>query len=127
MSDVPTGVHTAVEPGRALLMDDLVEAAGETRGVRRSGLGPGDRVIVATRNSVYSLTWRGDGSFDISGGWFEREGRGTATVEVLGCTAGGHALLTDHVAAPGLFLELSNGVRTTRILAVRRINGGGRP
>jgi len=44
---------------------------------------------------------------------------------MIDAPAGGHALLTDHVAAPGLFLELSNGVRTTRILNVRRIGGGG--
>jgi len=59
-------------------------------------------VIVSTKNSVYSLIARADGTFEVSGGWFEREGEGTVTVEILGCTAGGHALFTDHIAAPGL-------------------------
>jgi hypothetical protein len=45
-------------------------------------------------------------------------------VEVLGCTAGGHALFTDVVAAHGMFLELSDGTRTTRIRSVRRLSGG---
>ena len=61
---------------------------------------------------------------EVGGGWFEREGRGSATVEILGCTAGGHALFTDHIAAPGLFMEFGDGLRTTRIRTVRAIRAG---
>jgi hypothetical protein len=93
--------------------------------VKRGDLETGDRVIVSTKNSVYSLTACSDGSFDVSGGWFEREGSGTMRIEVLGCTAGGHAILTEHIAAPGLFLEFADGLRTTRIRTVRRIAAGG--
>jgi hypothetical protein len=123
MTDPPSGVHRRVKPLKAIPIDDLTEAAGAAGGVKRRELDPGDRVIVSTRNSVYSLTVRTDGAFDVSGGWFEREGSGPATVEVLGCTAGGHALFTDHIAAPGLFLEFADGLRTTRIRSVRRIAG----
>ena len=121
MTDPPSGVHRRVKPLKAIPIDDLAEAAGVVGGVKRRDLDPGDRVIVSTKNSVYSLIARVDGSFDVSGGWFEREGSGSATVEVLGCTAGGHALFTDHIAAPGLFLEFADGLRTTRIRTVRRI------
>ena len=41
-----------------------------------------------------------------------------------GCTAGGRALFTTLIAAPGLFLELGDGTRTTRIRRVRRIPAG---
>jgi hypothetical protein len=123
MTDPPSGVHHRVKPLKAIPIDDLTEAAGAIGGVNRRELDPGDRVIVSTRNSVYSLTARADGTFEVSGGWFEREGSGTATVEVLGCTAGGHALFTDHIAAPGLFMEFADGLRTTRIRTVRRITG----
>ena len=58
-----------------------------------------------------------------AGGWFEREGRGMVAVEILGCTAGGHAIFTDHIAVPGLFIEFADGLRTTRIRNVRRIAG----
>ena len=125
MTDPPSGVHRRVEPLKAIPIDDLAEAAGVVGGVRRQDLESGDRVIVSTKNSVYSLTFRADGSFDVSGGWFEREGSGAATVEILGCTAGGHALFTDHIAAPGLFMEFADGLRTTRIRTVRRIVAGG--
>lgn len=106
---------------KGLPLDALIDAAASASGVRRHDLDPGDRVIVSTRNSVYCLTARADGRFDVSGGWFEREGGGKATVEVLGCTAGGHALFSSHIAAPGLFIEFPDGLRTTRIRSVRRI------
>jgi hypothetical protein len=121
MTDPPSGVHRRARPLKAIPIDDLAEAAGVVGGVRRQDIEPGDRIIVSTKNSVYSLASRTDGSFDVSGGWFEREGEGTVSVEILGCTAGGHALFTDHIAAPGLFMEFADGLRTTRIRTVRRI------
>ena len=110
---------------KAIPIDDLASAAEVVGGVKRRDLEAGDRVVVSTRNSVYSLTARADGSFEVSGGWFEREGMGAVEVEILGCTAGGHALFSEHVAAPGLFMEFADGLRTTRIRTVRRIPGRG--
>jgi hypothetical protein len=121
MSDPPSGIRRRPRPVKAIPIDNLAEAAEIVGGVRRRELEAGDRVVVSTRNSVYSLTARADGSFEVSGGWFEREGHGSATVEVLGCTAGGHALFSEHIAAPGLFMEFADGLRTTRVRTVRRI------
>ena len=121
MTDPPSGVHHRTGPIKAIPIDDLADAADGVRGVKRRDLDSGDRVIVSTRNSVYALTVLADGRFEASGGWFERQGEGSVTVEVLGCTAGGHALFTDHVAAPGLFMEFADGLRTTRIRTVRHI------
>ena len=97
----------------------LTEAADRLDGVRRGELGPGDRLLVATRNSIYALTAREDGRFEARGGWFERSGKSPAEIGVVGCTAGGSALFTRIVAAPGLFLEFDDGTRTTRIQRVR--------
>jgi hypothetical protein len=109
-------------PAAATSLETLVAAADVLEGVRRGDLAPGDRLLVSTKNSIYSLVARADGRFDISGGCFARdpgaEG-GTQTLAVNGCTAGGHALFTTIVAAPGLFLELGDGTRTTRIRRVR--------
>jgi hypothetical protein len=121
MSDPPSGIHRRRRPMKAIAIDDLAEAAGIVAGVKRHQLGAGDRIIVSTKNSVYSLTARADGLFEVSGGWFEREGKGSPTVEILGCTAGGHAIFTEHIAAPGLFIEFGDGLRTTRIRTVRAI------
>ena len=120
MSDTG-GADRGGQGRRAVTLDDLAKAAQALHVVQRRDLEPGDRLVISTRNSVYSLTANGDGSFEASGGWFERSGRGETNVEVRGCTAGGHAIFTDHVAACGLFMELANGVRTTRIRSVRMI------
>jgi len=116
-----SGVFRPAKKRRAIPLDGLTEAAELVDGVRRRDLDPGDRVIISTKNSVYSLTACADGRFEVSGGWFEREGEGRTRVEVRGCTAGGHAIFTDHVAACGLFMEFADGLRTTRIKSVRRI------
>jgi len=116
-----SGIHDVRRPVRGVPVDRLTKAAEHIEGVRRREVATGDRVIVSTKNSIYSLTACGDGSFIVSGGWFEREGQGATRLEVHGCTAGGRALFTDLIAAPGLFLELSDGTQTTRIRSVRRI------
>ena len=116
-----SGIHRIRRPMKAVALDGLTEAADLVDGVKRRDLDSGDRIIISTKNSVYSLTARADGLFDVSGGWFEREGEGETLVEIRGCTAGGHAIFTDHVAAKGLFMEFADGLRTTRIKSVRRI------
>jgi hypothetical protein len=116
-----SGVHRVRAGRRAVTLDNLTEAAELVDAVKRRDLDPGDRLVISTKNSVYSLTARAGGWFDVSGGWFEREGEGASRVEVRGCTAGGHAIFTDHVAAKGLFLEFADGLRTTRIRSVRLI------
>ena len=67
MTDPPSGVHRRARPLKAITIDDLTAAVGSVGGVRRQELDPGDRVIVSTRNSVYALTARADGAFDVSG------------------------------------------------------------
>jgi hypothetical protein len=119
-----SGIHRVAPGRRAITLDGLAGAAELVDGVRRRELGPGDRVVVSTRNSVYVLIARLDGTFEASGGWFEREGEGGARVEIRGCTAGGRAIFTDHIAARGLFLEFGDGLRTTRIRSVRLIPAG---
>ncbi len=97
----------------------ISEHAGCHDAVRRADLGFGDQVIVRTRNSVYSLWSLGDGTFAVSGGWFDRQDGTPVTVTVNGCTYGGSAIRHDVVAARGLFLEFGNRVSTTRIQDVR--------
>jgi hypothetical protein len=87
--------------------------------VRKTDLDLGDRVIVRTRNSVYSLCALGGDAFAVSGGWFDRNGDTPTTVTVNGCTWGGSLICRSVVAAPGLFLEFGNSVSTTRIRDVK--------
>ena len=114
----------------AVVLDRLVSVSSKLEGIRRGDLVPGDRLLVATRNSIYSLVARPDGRFAVSGGWYSRHAGDAGhageppTVAVSGCTAGGNAIFTGIVAAPGLFLEFADGTRTTRIRQVRRIPAG---
>jgi hypothetical protein len=121
MTRESSGIHRIRRPMKAVALDGLTEAADLVDGVKRRDLDSGDRIVISTKNSVYSLTARADGLFDVRGGWFEREGEGETRVEIRGCTAGGHAIFTDHVAAKGLFMEFTDGLRTTRIKSVRLI------
>ena len=116
MECVPaTGIHT---------LDRMTAAAPDVPGVRGRDVHVGDVVIVRTKNSVYSLVATGEGRFRVTGGWFAAHGPGTSSVRVLGCTWGRCAILTGMVAAPCMFVEFDNGVRTTRVREVRLIRHG---
>jgi hypothetical protein len=102
-------------------LNRLAEHAPEIEGVRVDTVRPGDWVIVHTRNSVYSLAALGEGRFFVAGGWFKTAGRESDPVGVNGCTWGGPAIHTGLIAAPGMYLEFDNGVRTTCIKQVRLV------
>ena len=112
-------------------LDRLASAAAVVEGVRVGDLEPGDCLFVKTRNSLYALRLNADGTFDAEGGWFARQESAGSPAEasakvgsgrrVLGCTWGGTALMTRMIAAPGMFLEFDNRVRTTRIREVRHL------
>ena len=105
-----TGAHT---------LERMADNARTIQGVWSTDLKAGDWVIVRTKNSVYSLAALGDGRFQVSGGWFTSHGGYARLVRVLGCTWGGRAILTEMIAAPGMFIEFDNGVQTTRVQHVR--------
>jgi len=104
---------------RARTLDCLVRHAPAIDGVWSRDVEPGDWVVVRTRNSVYSLHALGDGRFRVAGGWFASNGCDNRDIRISGCTWGGCAIHTGLVAAPGMWLEFGNGVRTTCIREVR--------
>ena len=106
--------HERDQRQRVRTLDRIADAAGVTDGVRARDVHAGDWVVVRTRNSVYSAAAVGDGTYHVAGGWFIGD-RTNLRVGIAGCTWGGGAIHTELVAAPGLFLEFTNGVRTTRI------------
>lgn len=101
----------------------LLEQAGRLEAVHKADLRCGDRVVVATENSVYSICVLEDSSYAVTGGWFDRNGLSPARTAIVGCTWGGSAVKRDIVAALGLRLEFGNRVITTRIREVRVIRG----
>jgi len=107
--DRPRACHT---------LSALADMASHCPAIARTAIRHGDAVVIQTRNSTYRLFATSDGSFLVQGGWFGRASVYPSRVEVAGCSFGGSALWEDVVAAPGLFLEFRNGVRTTRIQKV---------
>jgi len=112
-SDTSHGVRT---------LSRVASHAAAIGGVWARDVQPGDWLVVRTRNSVYSAAAVGDGTYDVAGGWFSGS-RANLRIRIVGCTWGGSAIHTALVAAPGMFLEFDNGVRTTRIQDVRLIRG----
>jgi len=122
----PSGIIE--RPGRSAdsqgvrTLSRVASSATAIDGVWARDVQPGDWVVVRTRNSVYSAAAVGDGTYDVAGGWFSGR-RANLRIRIVGCTWGGSAIHTALVAAPGMFLEFDNGVRTTRIQDVRLIRG----
>lgn len=112
-----TGEHREAADVRTL--DAIVKHAKGVSAVQRQDLNLGDWVVVTTRNSTYSLRVLGDNEYAVSGGWFDTKRLSPLRIAVNGCTWGGTAIKNDLVAAPGLFLEFGNRVKTTRIREVR--------
>ncbi|MDX1583652.1 MAG: hypothetical protein R3338_08635 [Thermoanaerobaculia bacterium] len=106
-----SGVH-AVE---AIDLERLAESCDSIDGVDRDSIELGDRIVVTTVNSVYTINCLGDGTFTVAGGWFDKRELSPAVVRIRGCSFGGSAINRRLVAARGLHIEFDNGVVTTQI------------
>jgi hypothetical protein len=97
----------------------LLDHLGRIDTVRKTDLKIGDRLVVETENSIYTIRVHGDATYSISGGWFDHQGISPARLSISGCTWGGSVIKCDIVAACGLRLEFGNRVVTSRIQEVR--------
>jgi len=96
----------------------LVDHADRLRQIRKKDLSAGDRVMVKTSNSIYSIRILNERDCVVSGGWFDRKGLSPMRTYIVGCTWGGSAIKIDTVAACGLCLEFGNRVKTTSIKSI---------
>jgi len=103
----------------------IVAQADQLREVRKEDLHCGDRVLVTTANSTYSIQVIGDGLYSVSGGWFDRQGLSPWRTTIAGCSWGGSAIKLDIVAACGLHLEFGNSVLTSAVQSFCVIPFGG--
>ncbi len=94
----------------------IIAHAGRLEAVHKNDLKIGDRLVVTTRNSTYSIHVFQEGLYTVSGGWFDRNNLSPINVAINGCTWGGRAIKEDLLAACGLHLEFENNVVTSRIL-----------
>ncbi|HSS44652.1 MAG TPA: hypothetical protein VLO07_04855 [Thermoanaerobaculia bacterium] len=109
---------------RLRTVNAILDQVGHCRSVRKADLRCGDRVLVATQNSLYSVQVLEDSTYTVCGGWFDRHGLSPVRTSIAGCTWGGSVIKNDIVAACGLHLEFGNRVVTSRIREVRVIRDG---
>ncbi len=107
----------------AVSLGRLANATDTGPKVSRADLAPGDWIIIQTLKSVYRLRSLRDGRFEVSGGWFDRQGLSPVLVSVAGCTWGGSAIMTGIVAACGLRVEFGNRLTTSPVRRVVVIPG----
>jgi len=121
-----------LEQNRAMLdavrtLTGIVDHVSSFEPVRKADLRRGDQLLIATVNSLYSISVLDDGAYLIRGGWFDRQGASPALVSIAGCTWGGSVIKTDIVAACGLYLEFGNRLVTSRIRAIRLVRDEASP
>ena len=97
------------------LLSTIVGHADTVQQVRKSEMLAGDRLYVKTHNSLYAIHAVANGSYEVRGGWFDRNGRSDTPITIRGCTWGGTAIKVDVVAACGLHIEFGNKVVTSPI------------
>jgi hypothetical protein len=109
-------VPADVRPGYSL--SGFVERSVMLPQLLKSDLRVGDHVFVKTHNSLYVIRVAGNGSYLVSGGWFDRKGLSPMKTTIAGCTWGGSIIKVDVVAACGLCLEFGNRLTTSAIRKV---------
>jgi hypothetical protein len=77
-----------------------------------------DYLLVNTGNSSYTIKKVGDNLYEISGGWFDKNGLSPSTVTIRGCTWGGSIIHINMLAACGLSMEFGNNVITSPVKQV---------
>lgn len=107
-----TSVSTTVPAGS---LESQVRSADHLRQVRKADLHPGDWIFVKTLQSTYRIWVKGNGRYEVSGGWFDKKALSPMVLGIAGCTWGGSTIKIDIVAACGLCLEFANRLITSPI------------
>ena len=96
-------------------LKNLTETSNDLLQVYKHQVKQGDQVYLKTLNSVYVIKVVDEGEYLVSGGWFDRQNLSPHKINIRGCTWGGTAIKTDIIAAPGLCIEFSNNLITSKI------------
>ena len=97
--------------------------------IHKRDLLSGDKLRIATENSVYSFLVLENFRYIVHGGWFDRNSASPVPLAVNGCTWGGSVIMTDVVAGVGLRVEFENGVVRSPVcgVGILRCNGASAP
>ncbi|MEE8348466.1 MAG: hypothetical protein V3R94_02775 [Acidobacteriota bacterium] len=86
----------------------IVDHLDELEQIPKNSLFFGDWLRITTLDAIYSIYVVKEGSYMVSGGWFDRHEVSPFKTTIAGCTWGGSAIKIDIVAALGLHLEFGN-------------------
>ncbi len=96
-------------------LNNLTFISDRMKQVYKHRLEPGDLVYLKTLNSIYLIRVLNNDEYLVSGGWFDKQKLSPHKINIRGCTWGGSTIKTDIIAAPGLCIEFSNNLTTSRI------------
>jgi hypothetical protein len=99
-------------------LKNLADTSNNLLKIDKQRLECGDQVYLKTLNSIYIIKVLEESEYLVSGGWFDTHKLSPHKINIRGCTWGGTAILTDIIAAPGLCIEFSNNLITSRIQKV---------
>lgn len=111
----PESTSSRLRRVEAIDLERLAQSCDSIVGLERASISLGDRIVVTTLNSVYTINCLGNETFSVTGGWFDKRELSPAVVRIRGCSFGGSAINRRLVAAKGLHIEFDNGVVTTAI------------
>ncbi len=97
----------------------ILESGEQLDQVFKADLQCGDWLLATTLNSTYNIRSRGDGSYLVSGGWYDRKDLSPFHTWIAGCTWGGSVIKIDIVAARGLHIEFGDHVVTSPVQEFR--------
>jgi hypothetical protein len=101
------------KPGQSL--DRIIERIDQLKQISKNDLEHGDFIFVKTRNSVYYIRKAEENLYEVSGGWFDRNGISPHRLTIRGCTWGGSIINIRIAAACGLCLEFGNNLVTSPV------------
>ncbi len=101
------------KPGQSL--DRIIERIDQLKQISKNDLEHGDFIFVKTRNSVYHIRKAEDNLYEVSGGWFDRNGISPHRLTIRGCTWGGSIINIRMAAACGFCLEFGNNLVTSPV------------
>ena len=106
-----------------LNLNRIIQNISEIKSISKDSLDLWDCLLVKTFNSVYTIKKIDRSMYEISGGWFDKNGMSPSKMIIRGCTWGGSVIHINLLAACGLRLEFGNNVITSPVNQIVVIRG----
>jgi hypothetical protein len=106
-----------------LNLSRIIKNTSKIKSISKNSLEIWDCLLVKTYNSVYTIKKIDNRMYEISGGWFDKNGLSPSKMIIRGCTWGGSVIHINMLAACGLRLEFGNNVITSPVNQIIVIRG----